>query len=140
MKRIVYTAGVFDLLHTGHLNILERSRELGDELWVGVVSDAGVEAYKGRRPVQDERTRLALLRSLSCVDHAFIQPSTDPTPLLEMIRPHIMTHGDDWKELREGQETLERLGIEWALIPYTPDVSTTRVRARMEDGQLRVPG
>lgn len=133
MKRIVYTAGVFDLLHTGHLNILERSRALGDVLVVGVVSDAGAEAYKGRRPVQDERTRRAVVESMSCVDLALIQPTTDPSPILGVLRPAVMTHGDDWDRLKVGQETVERLSIEWVLIPYTPDVSTTRIRARMGD-------
>lgn len=138
MKRIVYTAGVFDLLHTGHLNILERSRELGDLLVVGVVSDAGVEAYKGKRPVQDEGTRLALIRSLAGVDWAVLQPTTDPSPVLRMVRPAVMTHGDDWDRLKEGHETVEELGIEWVLVPYTPDTSTTRVRARLEDSEVTV--
>jgi cytidyltransferase-like protein len=133
VKRIIYTAGVWDLLHTGHLNILERSRALGDVLVVGVVSDAGVEAYKGRRPVQDERTRRAVVESLACVDLALIQPTTDPSPILEVLHPAVMTHSDEWERLREGHGTLERLGIEWITIPHTPEVSTTRIRARMGD-------
>lgn len=122
--RVIYTAGVFDLLHQGHLNLLNRSKALGDVLVVGVISDDGAEAYK-RRPVQDEKTRLAVVRALSVVDCALLQPTTDPTPVLELLRPHVMTHGDDWHKLREGHETIVRLGIEWTLIPYTPNVSTT---------------
>lgn len=131
MKRVIYTAGVWDMLHTGHLNVLEKSRALGDLLVVGVVSDDGVEAYKHRRPIQDQETRRQVVESMACVTMAVIQPTTDPSPILEAICPHVMTHGSDWSELKQGQETVERLGIEWVLIPYTPDVSTTRIRARM---------
>lgn len=125
--RVTYTAGVFDLLHSGHLNLLERSAALGDQLIVGVVSDDGAESYK-RRPVQGEATRLRVIRSLACVDAALLQPGTDPTPCLELVRPDVMTHGDDWTELLEGQQTLNRLGVEWVTLPYTPGVSTTQVR------------
>lgn len=127
----VYTAGVWDLLHEGHLNALEASAAMGDRLIVGVVSDAGAEAYK-RRPVQDERTRLRVIRSLRCVDYAVIQATTDPTPILEALLPDIMTHADDWSRLREGHETLERLGIEWRQFPYTSHVSTTKIIERMK--------
>ena len=120
-KRVIYTAGVFDLLHAGHLQILRRSRELGDALVVGVVSDDGTEAYKGRRPVQPEQERIELVESLPWVTLALVQPTTDPTLILEAIRPAAMTHGDDWAELRQGQATLDRLGIEWVLLPYVPD-------------------
>ena len=133
--RVIYTAGVFDLLHRGHLNLLRKSREMGDVLVVGVVSDEGAAAYK-RRPVQDEETRLEVIRALRVVDLAVIQTGTDPTPILEMVRPHVMTHGNDWQELREGQETLQRLGIEWARIPYTHGVSTSLTIERMKPSEV----
>lgn len=125
---VCYTAGVFDMLHRGHLNLLHQSRKWGDLLVVGVVSDAGTEAYKGRRPVQDEVTRLEVIRSLGLVDFAVLQPGTDPTPVLEVIRPMVMTHGDDWDRLREGHETLDRLGIQFVRLPYTAGVSSTALR------------
>lgn len=128
--RVIYTAGVFDLLHPGHVRLLERSRALGDALVVGVVGDAGCEAYKGKRPVQTEAERLEVVRGLRCVTLAVLQPTTDPTPVLEVLRPDAMTHGDDWHELRQGQATLDRLGIEWVLLPYTPGVSSTAIRGR----------
>lgn len=128
--KTIYCPGCWDLLHPGHLNILERSRALGDRLVVGVVSDDGAEAYK-RRPVQDEQTRLAVIRALRVVDLAVLQKTTDPTPELEVIRPDILTHGSDWSQLREGQETLERLGIAFVLLPYTPGVSTSDLIAQL---------
>jgi hypothetical protein len=67
------------------------------------------------------------------VDLAVVQPGTDPTPALVRLDsvgacPAVMTHGDDWEVLREGQETLEALGIEWKLIPYTDGISSTELR------------
>ena len=126
--RVVYTAGVFDLLHRGHLNILWASRQLGDLLVVGVVSDAGCLAYKHRLPVENVQARMARLARLPFVDVIDLQPTTDPTPLLERYRPDVFTHGDDWERLLEGHETIERLGIEYVSLPYTHGISTTLLR------------
>lgn len=129
--RVVFTAGVFDLLHRGHMNLLWRSRQLAGPdglLVVGVVSDKGVRAYKDRWPAQRVEVRLQNVLRLTFVHAAAVQPTTDPTPLLERYQPDVMTHGDDWARLKQGQESLERMGIEWVLLPYTPDVSTTSLR------------
>lgn len=126
--RAIYTAGVFDLLHRGHLNLLWESRQMGDVLVVGVVSDVGCEAYKGHRPVESTRKRMDTLRRLPFVDVVVPQATTDPSENLRRFRPDVMTHGDDWDELLVGQETVRALGIEWALIPYTPDISSTALR------------
>jgi len=137
--RVIYTAGVWDLLHRGHLNILWESKQLGDVLVVGVVSDGGCLAYKGFTPVQNSQKRARMIEALGFVDVVELQPSTDPTPLLERYRPDVMTHGDDWERLREGAETLERLGIEWKLIPYTPGISSTVLREKRQNGRRPVP-
>lgn len=128
--RIVMTSGVFDLLHVGHLNLLRNARNLGDVLVVGVLTDEGAKAYK-REPVQDEVTRLEVIRALDCVDFAFLQRDTDPTRELEVIRPDVLAHGSDWARLLRGQETVERLGIQWALLPYTEGVSTSELVAQV---------
>lgn len=129
--RVIYTAGVWDLLHDGHLRFLEASAALGDQLVVGVVTDDGAAAYK-RRPIMPEGARLALIRGLACVDAAMLQPGTDPTPILELLRPDVMTHGDDWSELLEGQETLERLAVEWVILPYGAGTGTTGLIERIQ--------
>lgn len=126
--RIVFVPGVWDLLHAGHLNLLWRARQLGDVLVVSVVEDDGVFAYKHRMPAETCALRLAKISHLSFVDVAEVQKTTDPTPLLERFRPAVLAHGDDWERLREGHETLERLGIEFVRLPYTPEVSTTLLR------------
>jgi cytidyltransferase-like protein len=133
--RVIYAPGCWDCLHEGHRNLLRRSKALGDFLIVGVVSDVGAAAYK-RRPVQSQETRRGNVADLSYVDIAVFQPGTDPTPTLEMLfelglRPDVLTHGSDWTELRAGNETLGRLGIEYVTIPYTLGVSTTETIERM---------
>jgi glycerol-3-phosphate cytidylyltransferase len=127
--RIVFVPGVWDLLHVGHLNLLWRARQLGDVLVVGVVSDTGALAYKARRPVERVGVRMARVERLGFVDVVEMQGTTDPTPLLERFRPHALVHGDDWSKLREGHATLQRLGIEFVRLPYTPGISTTLLRA-----------
>lgn len=131
--RVVFTAGCFDLLHRGHVNLLWRSRALGDVLVVGVVSDRGAADYKGRFPLRTVDRRIRDIETLGIANGGvWLQQTTDPTPLLLRFRPDVMTHGDDWGRLREGHETLEQLGIEWVLLPYTEGVSTTILRDAAE--------
>jgi glycerol-3-phosphate cytidylyltransferase len=136
--RVIYHAGVWDLFHAGHLDILERSKALGDLLVVGVVSDEGAAAYKDRAPVVSQDERLRIVSALRCVDAAYLQPGTDPTPVLELLAaqgdcPRAMVHGDDWRALREGQGTLDRLGIELVLLPYGPGRGTTGLIERIRE-------
>lgn len=136
--RLIYTAGVWDMLHRGHINLLWESKRLGDVLVVGVVSDAGCAAYKGHSPIQNAQLRARNIEALDFVDVVEMQATTDPTPNLERFRPDVMTHGDDWDELRHGADTLKRLGIEWKLIPYTPGISSTRLRKQRSGGNCRI--
>jgi D-beta-D-heptose 7-phosphate kinase / D-beta-D-heptose 1-phosphate adenosyltransferase len=127
---IVYTAGVWDILHRGHLNLLWQSKKLGDVLVVGVVGDVGVRAYKARRPEEALFYRLQRIQRIPWVDVAIEQASTDPTENLRRFLPDIFTHGSDWDRLKQGHETLEELGIEYVTIPYTKEISTTILRSR----------
>lgn len=128
--KIIYTAGVFDLLHYGHRHILKQSRELGNRLIVGVVANAD---YKGVTPSWSLDRRVAEVSALPEVDLVVVQPSTDPTPVLNRLdwmglRPAAMTHGGDWDRLLEGHETLDTLGIEWVKVPLVSDISSTKIR------------
>jgi glycerol-3-phosphate cytidylyltransferase len=125
---VVYTAGVWDLFHRGHLNILWQSRQLGDVLVVGVVTDRGVVAYKDREPVDNLWERMGKIEDLPWVDMVMEQEGTDPSDNLRRILPDVFTHGSDWERLKEGHDTLEELGIEYVSIPYTPGISTTILR------------
>lgn len=134
LPRVVMASGVWSLLHRGHLNLLARARQLADGagvpgvLVVGVVSDTGTAAYKGRAPVDNYAQRMQAIQRLGFVDVVELQHSTDPTPLLDRFRPDFFVHGDDWDRLREGHATLERLGIQYVAFPYTPGISTTLLR------------
>jgi glycerol-3-phosphate cytidylyltransferase len=125
---VVYTAGVWDLFHRGHLNILWQSRQLGDVLIVGVVTDRGVVAYKDREPVDNLWERMGKIEDLPWVDMVMEQEGTDPSDNLRRILPDVFTHGSDWERLKQGHDTLEELGIEYVSIPYTPGISTTILR------------
>lgn len=134
--RVIYAPGCWDCLHEGHRNLLRRSKALGDYLIAAVVTDEGVEAYKGRRPVQHEETRRGNVADLDYVDLAVFQPGTDPTKTLVTlhalgVKPEVLTHGDDWDRLKEGHEALQVLGIEFRLLPYTHGVSTTETFERI---------
>lgn len=129
LPRIVFVPGVWDLLHAGHINLLWRARQLGDVLVVGVVTSWGCQDYKGVLPAQTLHTRVEALRRLSFVDAVEEQATTDPTPLLERFRPAVLVHGDDWSQLKKGNETLERLGIEFVTLPYTEGISSTILRS-----------
>ncbi len=133
MKRFstIYVPGCWDLLHHGHLNILRQAREMAETVIVGVVSDLGVAEYKDKIPVLCEKTRLAVVRALRDVDCAVLQMTTDPSTVVEALRPDALLHGDDWERLKIGQPTLEQLGIEFVRVPYTPGISTTALREKM---------
>lgn len=126
-KRVVFTNGCYDLLHSGHISTLAYSRKQGDALFVAINSDASVRKLKGEtRPVQDEMTRATNLSALECVDAVCIFDDTEPlTSLRELIhnvRPAVLTKGPDYADK-------EIVGAEFAdsviLCPLVPEQSTT---------------
>jgi len=123
MKRVI-TFGTFDVLHVGHVNILERARALGDFLAVGVSSDALNIKKKGRAPVYREEDRIKIIRSLRFVDDVFVEES------LELKKDYILEHnadilvmGDDWEGRFDGMKEY----CEVIYLPRTPSISTTEV-------------
>jgi cytidyltransferase-like protein len=126
----VFVPGVWDQLHRGHLNLLWEARGIGDVLIVSAVSDDGCRQYKNVFPAQHLYVRMEALRRLRFVDVVVAQQTTDPSPLLERFLPDVLVHGDDWDRLREGQETMEMLGVDFVRFPYTPGISSTNLRAQ----------
>jgi rfaE bifunctional protein nucleotidyltransferase chain/domain len=126
----VFTAGVWDILHVGHLNLLNRAKGLGDRLLVGVLTDEAAERYKPR-PVMPFEQRIELIRALRMVDDVFPVHDTNATPLLEELRPNILVHGSDishkpgWEI---GQTWIRANGGEFVVLPYTEGVSSTRLK------------
>jgi D-beta-D-heptose 7-phosphate kinase / D-beta-D-heptose 1-phosphate adenosyltransferase len=132
-RRIVFTNGVFDILHRGHVTLLSRAKELGDVLVVGINSDESVRRLKGaERPVNTVDDRVQVLAALSCVD--YIVPFEEDTPdeLIRAIRPDVFVKGGDYtrKTLPEAA-LVESLGGVVRILPYVEDRSTTDVIERI---------
>ena len=111
-KIVVFTNGVFDLLHPGHLRYLQASRRHGDLLVVAVNSDRSVRAIKGQsRPVTPEHERAEMLAALSCVDAVAVFDEDTPAALIERLEPDVLVKGDDWKDRENpGREFVESRG------------------------------
>jgi rfaE bifunctional protein nucleotidyltransferase chain/domain len=132
---VVFSNGVFDLLHPGHVRYLRDARALGTALIVAVNSDRSVRSIKGAgRPVNDERERAELLRALACVDAAVIFDEETPHEIIGRIQPDILVKGADWgPDAIVGRDIVERRGGRVVRIALAPGFSTTslieRVRA-----------
>ena len=127
----VFTSGSFDLFHIGHLNILERSAALGDELIVGVSTDELIQHYKGMPPIIPFEQRFRIISSLKCVTKAVKQVKLTEVAQLQREDIDIVTIGDDWINL-EGLEWMKQQpGKEVVYFPYTPDVSTTGIKKKI---------
>jgi cytidyltransferase-like protein len=137
-KITVYTAGVWDMFHVGHLNLLKASKALGDRLIVGVITDDGCMSYKFKRPVVPHEDRWKIVQALKCVDAVVSQNGTNPTGNLESLQGtkfevSVFTHGSDWDRLKQGHSALEKMGIRYVTLPYTEGVSSTILRQKAEE-------
>lgn len=138
-RTIVFTNGVFDILHIGHLDLLRRAKSLGDLLVVGVNGDKSVRRLKGLgRPVNQERDRLALIAALDMVDHAILFDADDPADLIRALRPHVHVKGGDYAGMRLPEETaLAEIGARTVILPLVAGRSTTgmidRIRGQTDE-------
>jgi glycerol-3-phosphate cytidylyltransferase len=130
-KIIVHTAGSFDLFHIGHVNILKRSKELGDYLLVAVSSDELIKSYKGTEPIFPFEQRVKIVESISYVDEVVRQDSLHDIAVLKKYKPDITTIGDDWKTKHlDGLEWMRKNG-KVVYLPYTKGISTTGVKKKI---------
>ena len=123
MKRVI-TFGTFDIVHVGHINILERAKSLGDYLIVGISSDALNMLKKGRAPVYSESDRVKIISSLRCVDEIFIEHSLELKG--DYIKEHdadLLVMGDDWAGKFDNFKTL----CDVKYLTRTPSISTTEI-------------
>jgi D-beta-D-heptose 7-phosphate kinase/D-beta-D-heptose 1-phosphate adenosyltransferase len=138
-QRVVFTNGVFDLLHAGHVDFLRRARRLGDALVVAVNSDRTVRRLKGSgRPVATEEERVSLLAAIDCVDHVLVFGARTASALLRRIRPDVYVKGGDYtlEDLPEA-ETARQLGTEVVILPRTLPASTTSLIRRVRELSAR---
>ena len=136
-ERIVFTNGVFDLLHRGHVEYLEEARALGDHLVVGVNSDASVRRIKGpERPLVPAAERAELLAALACVDLALIFEDDTPERLIRQVEPDVLVKGGDWTPDRiVGREFVESRGGRVLNVPLRGGFSTTALIERIVAGK-----
>jgi D-beta-D-heptose 7-phosphate kinase/D-beta-D-heptose 1-phosphate adenosyltransferase len=136
-RRIVFTNGVFDLLHPGHLSQLKAARAFGDVLMVGLNSDASVKRLaKGEdRPLMPEQARKELLEELRCVDAVVVFDDDTPLDLIEAILPDVLVKGADYADkLVVGRGIVEGRGGRVELVPLLAGWSTTDVVRRIRGG------
>ncbi len=127
-KRIVTINGSFDILHNGHLHILNEARQRGDILIVGLNSDASVKSYKGpSRPIIPERARAEMLLALRMVDYVHIFDESDPIAFLKEVKPDVHVNGSEYGENCIESETVKRAGGEIYIVSRIPGLSTSRL-------------
>jgi len=132
-KRIVFTNGVFDILHPGHLRYLQAARAHGDVLIVGLNSDASVRRNKGpERPINPEAERAEVLEALACVDAVSIFDEETPADIIRRVQPDILVKGADWpSDQIVGRDTVEARGGRVILEPVEQGYSTSAIIDRV---------
>jgi D-glycero-beta-D-manno-heptose 1-phosphate adenylyltransferase len=125
-KRVVFTNGCYDILHPGHIRLLEQARALGDVLILALNSDASVARLKGPlRPLIAENERAALALELEAVDAVTLFDEDTPRELISVVLPDVLVKGADWSHFVAGREEVEAAGGEVKLIPLEKGYSTT---------------
>ncbi len=128
-KKIVFTNGVFDILHRGHVQYLTKAKSLGDVLIVGLNTDASVRRLKGKsRPIQNQQDRAVILCSLRMVDHVILFSQDTPEKLIKKVKPDVLVKGADYKIAEiAGADFVQSYGGKVRRIRLTPGRSTTRI-------------
>ncbi|MDP9364511.1 MAG: D-glycero-beta-D-manno-heptose 1-phosphate adenylyltransferase, partial [Chloroflexota bacterium] len=143
-RRVVFTNGVFDILHAGHVQLLRRAKALGDVLVVGVNSDASTRRLKGpTRPINREQDRLALVAALDPVDHAILFGEDTPAEVIRTLRPDIHVKGGDYTAERLPEiDAIREVGARIEILSLVDGRSTTnvinRIAALVHDGAIGV--
>jgi rfaE bifunctional protein nucleotidyltransferase chain/domain len=133
-RRVVFTNGVFDILHPGHLRYLQEARALGDALIVGLNSDASVRRNKGpERPINRQEERAEILEALECIDAVVIFDEETPAEIIRAIQPDILVKGADWAEdAIVGRDTVEARGGRVVRVALEQGFSTTSIIDRIK--------
>jgi D-glycero-beta-D-manno-heptose 1-phosphate adenylyltransferase len=134
-RRLVFTNGVFDLLHVGHVRYLTQARTLGDALVVAINSDRTVRELKGPdRPVFDEAERAEILAALRVVDYVTIFDDVSPRSLIAELLPDVLVKGGDYDlDQIHGREEVEAAGGKVISLPFVEGASTTTLIERMKN-------
>ena len=138
-QRIVFTNGVFDLLHPGHVRYLQAARREGDVLIVGINSDRSVRANKGpSRPIMPEHERAEVLEALACEDAVVVFDEETPAAIIEALQPDVLVKGADWAaDAIVGRDTVEARGGKVVRMPIESGWSTSAIIERARSGSGR---
>lgn len=134
-QKIVFTNGCFDLLHLGHVDYLEKARQLGDKLVLGLNTDASISRIKGpSRPLQDEMSRARIMASLLFIDAVVLFGEDTPQKLIEAVQPDILVKGDDYSvEQIVGHEVVQGRGGAVMTVPLVKGYSTSNIVKKIEN-------
>ena len=138
--RVGYTAGVFDLFHIGHLNLLKKAKERCEKLVVGVTVDSLVR-YKFKKSVIPFPERIEIIRSIKYVDAAFPQETMDKTVMWDKVKFDVIFVGDDWKgtdEWNKYEQEFKAIGVDTIYFAYTKSTSSTLINnelIKLRDGR-----
>lgn len=131
-KKVVFTNGCYDILHPGHIRLLERARSLGDILILALNTDSSVQRLKGpTRPFFDERARTALALHLEAVDAVTLFDEDTPRDLIAAVLPDVLVKGADWAHFIAGREEVEAAGGQVYALPLEPGYSTTDIAEKI---------
>jgi D-beta-D-heptose 7-phosphate kinase/D-beta-D-heptose 1-phosphate adenosyltransferase len=132
-RRIVFTNGVFDILHPGHVRYLQAARALGDVLIVGLNADESVKRNKGpERPINREEERAEMLSALACVDAVVVFREDIPDRIIQLVQPDVLVKGADWAaDQIVGRDTVEARGGRVVRMPIEQGFSTTALLERI---------
>jgi rfaE bifunctional protein nucleotidyltransferase chain/domain len=133
---VVFTNGVFDLLHPGHLRYLQSARALGDALIVGLNADSSVRRNKGeKRPVTPQEERAEILSALECVDAVVFFDEDTPAAIVSALQPDILVKGADWPaDQIVGRDTVEARGGRVVRVAIEEGYSTTAILEKIREG------
>ena len=130
-KTVVFTNGCYDLLHPGHIRLLEQARSLGDVLILALNSDASVRRFKGpSRPISPEQERAEVAAALEAVDAVTLFDEDTPRELIAEVLPDVLVKGADWSHFIAGREEVEAAGGKVMTVPMEPGYSTTNIVER----------
>lgn len=134
-KKVVFTNGCFDIIHAGHIDYLNKAKELGDILIIGLNSDRSVREIKGeKRPIVNQEERSFVLKNLKCVDYVILFDEPTPKEIIDKIIPDILIKGGDWAiENIVGREVVEANGGEVKTIEFVTNQSTTNIIKKVLD-------
>ncbi|MFA7326089.1 MAG: D-glycero-beta-D-manno-heptose 1-phosphate adenylyltransferase [Candidatus Kapaibacterium sp.] len=134
-KTIVFTNGCFDILHSGHVFYLQKAKQQGDILILGLNSDASVRRLKGeKRPINTENDRAIVISELKSIDYVVIFEEDTPQEIISLIVPDILVKGGDYKkEDVVGKDIVESNGGEVVIIPFVDGKSTTSIINKIND-------